>query len=169
MNALELHAMALARGGWWGLLDALEVVARARVEPTFAGMLHAPGSLALLGYAEGDTRSTDGETIECSECDGTGDVEVVGATGRTKEVDCPWCDGDGRVDPEDVDLEPVLAMPCDVKVWRTLDGEPAEAPPEHIFDRLGGMANWTSAPDALLIVEGYRRLVERLAEPGVPA
>jgi len=51
MTPLHQHAVALARTGYWRLLDSLELVDRSRVEPTLAGMLHATGSTPVLGYA----------------------------------------------------------------------------------------------------------------------
>lgn len=43
------HAVALARGGQWMLLDALELLARS--DETVC-ILHAPGAVALVGLSE---------------------------------------------------------------------------------------------------------------------
>lgn len=158
MTPLELHAIALARAGQWQLLDALEVVARARTEAAFAGMLHTPGDLALLGYLV-EVADAHGGEAPCPECDGDGEVEVVGATGRSRYMDCPWCDGAGTVDAEARITEMRGASQEQVREWRTLSGEVVPALPW----RMGSSPGWLSPRQAERIVADYRPLVERLA------
>ena len=77
MNPITMHAVGLARCGNWRLLDALEVRARARTEATFAGMMHAPGSVALLGYLDAQRADADPGSVDCPECDGDAEQFMV--------------------------------------------------------------------------------------------
>lgn len=156
MNAITLHAVGLARYGQWQLLDALEVRARANADPSFAGMAHAPGAIALLGYVAGLGEDRSGGASECPECEGDGEFEVFGATGRSTTIDCPWCDGEGESDGPGHSHAYVGAT--QIKRWTTLNGEPAELDPER-FSR----SCWMSISDATRVISEYTGLVNRLA------
>ncbi len=159
MNAITLHAIGLARSGQWRLLDALEVIVRARSNGNIAGILHAPGSIPALGLIADDHDGTADANcnVECPECDGDGEIQVEGATGRSTYIDCPWCDGDGRVDQRDATCNVYPNKnPKECKSWSTLNGG-------HIADP-GMMASdyWTSVASAHRIVKEYSGLVEAL-------
>jgi hypothetical protein len=126
MNLITRTAVDRARGGNWELLDALEIVARHRENPCAIGILHRPGSECWVGYARGPGDSSD---EVCGFCEGDGEVDVVGANGRTRYIDCPECDGSGG---EDSGTGALTAD--DVARWKTLSGEPVE-PVEGIMPR----------------------------------
>lgn len=159
MNAITLHAIGLARGGNWRLLDALEVSTRSRREPTFAGMVHATGSVALLGYLDSERTGVIDGTVCCPDCDGDGEVEIVGATGRVKYTDCPWCDGDGKVDAADVDAADREVALAECRRWTTLNGDPVEVDPDTI-----SRSCWMSFEDAARVIAEYTGLVAKLAK-----
>lgn len=164
MNTITLHAIGLARCGSWRLLDALEVRARAKAEPTLAGMAHAPGAIALLGYADAPSHHRSGGTIECPECEGDGEIEVLGATGRSKTTDCPWCDGDGEIDNTAGYYDSNAHVDVmQVKRWATLNGEPTEADPDKFSSSC-----WMSIDDATRVIAEYTGLVNRLAVTNAP-
>lgn len=130
MNALTKRGIARAREGDWKLLDSLEVVSRARGDWTFAGILHPLGCKALVAhYAshEGEVYSEPDE-VECPFCEGSGDVEVMGANGRMKSVTCPECDGEGVVATCSVPLAERRPVQHDHLAWFTLSGDPVDAP-----------------------------------------
>ena len=159
MNPITMHAVGLARCGNWKLLDALEVLERARTEPTFAGMAHAPGAIALLGYIDTGRNDRNAGEMECPECDGTGEVEIIGATGRSRTTYCPWCDGDGDIDGSDsyYDSNAYVEV-AQIRRWTTLNGELVEADPDG-FSR----SCWMSISEASQTLAEYTGLVNRLA------
>lgn len=158
MNLITMHAVGLARCGNWTLLDALEVRARALREPTFAGMSHATGSVALLGYLDGPRSDAGTGTARCPECDGDGEIEIIGATGRTKYTDCPWCDGEGEVDADELDRAESHSTPSDCRRWTTLNGDTIEVDADGRGHRC-----WMSIADAARIIAEYSPLVSKLA------
>lgn len=157
MNLITMHAVGLARCGNWKLLDALEVRARASREPTFAGLAHATGSVAMLGYLDEDRQDAGSDPMRCPECEGDGEIEIIGASGRTKYTDCPWCDGEGEVDGEDLDLADAYISPAQCRRWATLNGDTIEVD----FDYLSQNC-WMSIADATRVIAEYSRLVSAL-------
>lgn len=148
MTPVAQHAVALARAGYWQLLDAMELAERAATDGSLIGMLHAPGSEVLLGYADDDP---DGLALdECDACDGTGESECH-CCGHLGE--CLDCGGAGEV--ERVRL--YGQSPAAVITWRNLSGEPCA-----LDLRASALAGWLSADHARELVASYTRLVAAL-------
>ena len=158
MNAITLHAIGLARCGSWKLLDALEVRERAHREPTSAGMAHAPGSVALLGYLGAPRHDAGVGTVPCPECEGDGEIEITGATGRTRYSDCPWCDGEGEADADAMDRSDTYTHASECRRWASLNGDPVEVNVDAI-----GTGCWMSIAEATRVIAEYTGLVSKLA------
>ncbi|MFN3310116.1 MAG: hypothetical protein ACK40R_00220 [Thermomonas sp.] len=158
MNRITMHAVGLARCGNWKLLDALEVQARASREPAFAGMCHATGAVAVLGYLDGPRDEAMAGAVRCPECDGDGEIEIMGATGRSTYTDCPWCDGEGEVDPDELDRALASATPGECRRWTTLNGDAIEVDVDLI-----GTGSWMSIAEATRVISEYTKLVTKLA------
>lgn len=125
MDALTKMAVAAAREGRWQLLDAMELLERAKSDITVVCLAHQVGDYTLIGHCEGgdeDGESEAGGDVECTFCDGEGDLEVQGHDGRLRRVGCPVCDGHGVVDRDDADLTDSDDR-GEVRCWRRLDGE----------------------------------------------
>lgn len=147
MNALALHAVALARNGHWQLIDALELIERCRNDETLGGILHAVGSPALLGFVR---HPGEEEGQDCEACDGTGEVECC-CCGAMKG--CDECDGSGS---KEVKSDGRVAL-SDIATWRTLNGEgPVDAAgaEKRLSER-----PWMDLHTARDLVTHYRRLV----------
>lgn len=128
MDALTKKAVAAAREGRWQLLDAMELLERAKSDITVVCLAHQVGDLALIGHCEGgdeDGEYEAGGDVECTFCDGEGDLEVQGRDGRLRNVGCPVCDGHGVVERDDEDLAHSDDR-GDVTRWRRLDGQIVE-------------------------------------------
>jgi hypothetical protein len=125
MDALTKKAVAEAREGRWGLLDAMELIERAGTDCTVVCLAHQVGDLALIGHCEGggdDGDSEVGGDVVCTFCDGEGDLQVEGKSGRIRTVTCPDCEGHGLVDRDDADLTSSDDR-GEVTHWRRLNGE----------------------------------------------
>lgn len=125
MDALTKMAVSAARESRWELLDAMELLERAKTDCTVACLAHQVGALTLIGHCEGDAvdgESEAGSDVDCTFCDGEGDLDVDGRDGRSRNVTCPVCEGHGLVDRDDVELTNSDDR-GDVTHWRRLDGQ----------------------------------------------
>ena len=120
------YGVELARNGAWLLLDALEVIERAKTDADFIGILHSTGSPALAGYS-GESYDSDVTEVDCPACSGEGCLYAHGDNGQSYRIECPECEGAGEVDADDEYFENARrsAPASDVGEWRTLNDAPA--------------------------------------------
>lgn len=157
MDALQHYAMARARNGDWSVANAMELLELHKQDSDVV-LIAQYGGRAIIGIGAVPSIADSSHTYtrDCGECGGDGSLEVEGASGRTRDAECPWCHGTGEEDWDDFfdDLDDDEASGVR---WQALDGTPVT-----LTDELSVLAGATAFHNAEFTVSGHRRLAEAL-------
>lgn len=158
MDAMQHYAMARARNGDWSLANAMELVALHKQDAGVV-LIAQYGGRAIIGIGDLPGITDNGHTLtrDCGECEGHGDIEVEGASGRVRNVECPWCGGTGEEDCDGDDFDDFDDDEATSLRWQTLDGTPVT-----LADELSVLAGATAFHNAEFTVSSHRRLAESL-------
>lgn len=158
MDALQHYAMARARAGDWSVANAMELVELHKQDSEVV-LIAQHGGRAIIGIGDLPGISDNGHTLtrDCGECEGHGDIEVEGASGRMRNVECPWCCGTGEEDCDDDDLDDFDDDEATSLRWQTLDGTPVT-----LADELSVLAGSMAFHTAEFTVSSHRHLAESL-------
>lgn len=160
MDALQHYAMARARAGDWGVANAMELVELHKQDSDVVLIAQHDGRAIIgIGYLPDLAETSHTYTRDCGECEGDGNLEVEGASGRTRKVECPWCCGTGEEDCEDCDDDDddEGGDESPSVQWQTLDGEPVT-----LADDLEVLARAMTWYNAVYTVNYHRAIAEAL-------